>query len=170
MSSSPREIVGALDNVESKLVGKFRHDSENKREKSIILTSSRHEPILTIRKQFLKNCPPNLRNALLNKEIRKFKPKVYLKSHGIRLVRSKQNEVFPENNEALGLLEVLVYPTGGDSRGAVSLSLNDVSRLRPGVYLNDNILDFYLRYMYLEKWDETLRGKVHLFNTFFFKK
>ena len=63
-----------------------------------------------------------------------------------------------------------MYPKKDSYHGAITLTMNDVSRLQPGVYLNDNLLDFYLQYLYLEKWDESLRNRVYLFNTFFFKK
>jgi len=66
--------------------------------------------------------------------------------------------------------EILVYPKHKTGRGAVTLTMNDIRRLKPGVYINDNLLDFYLSYLYWEKWDEPLRKRVHVFNTFFFKK
>ena len=63
-----------------------------------------------------------------------------------------------------------MYPKKDSYHGAITLTMNDVSRLQPGVYLNDNLLDFYLQYLYLEKRDESLRNRVYLLNTFFFKK
>lgn len=73
-------------------------------------------------------------------------------------------------NSAADVDEILVYPKHKTGRGAVTLTMNDIRRLKPGVYINDNLLDFYLSYLYWEKWDESLRERVHVFNSFFFKK
>jgi len=168
LSSTPTEILDPIQSEESKLLGKFRHDSENIRESSIIITSSLREPIKRIKNLFSKHCPDIL-DVLSKKERRKLKPKAYLKAH--RLWRKSSSRV-PFNREyrGFGSSEILVYPKKDSSHGAVTLTMNDVSRLQPGVYLNDNLLDFYLQYLYREKWDESLRQKVYLYNTFFFKK
>jgi len=77
----------------------------------------------------------------------------------------KNNTNWPADVE-----EILVYPKHKTGRGAVTLTMNDIRRLKPGIYINDNLLDFYLSYLYWEKWDQSLRERVHVFNTFFFKK
>jgi len=50
---------------------------------------------------------------------------------------------------------ILIYPDSdcknGGKYGAVALTVSDLFRLQPHVYLNDNLIDFYLRYIYLEK-------------------
>ena len=38
----------------------------------------------------------------------------------------------------------MVHPASG--RGSVSLNQDDTNGLAPGKYLNDNIVDFYLKY------------------------
>jgi len=73
-------------------------------------------------------------------------------------------------DEAVSNDEILVYPKQKIGRGAVTLTFNDIGKLKPGNSLSDNLLDFYLSYLYWEKWDESLRKRVHIFNTFFFKK
>jgi len=73
-------------------------------------------------------------------------------------------------NSPADVENILVYPKHKTGRGAVTLTMNDIRRLKPGVYINDNLLDFYLSYLYWEKWDQSLRERVHVFNTFFFKK
>jgi len=167
LSSMPVEILEPIKDEESKLLGKFCHDSDNIQESSIIITSGLSHPIKQIRNLFSKYCHDVL-HVLLKKERRKLKPKAYLKAHG--LWRRSSSRAFYHEQRALGSSEILVYPKKDRSHGAVTLTMSDVSRLQPGVYLNDNLLDFYLQYLYLEKWDESLRKRVHLFNTFFFKK
>ncbi|KAJ2449181.1 hypothetical protein EV183_005034 [Coemansia sp. RSA 2336] len=62
------------------------------------------------------------------------------------------------------------YPRGGPK--AISVTGSDISRLYEGEFLNDTILEFYIRYI-----DENLRAenpalheKCFFFNTFFFRK
>jgi Ulp1 family protease len=100
----------------------------------------------------------------------KIKSKQYLKEHGLLPWKSKHFGSFRDDQKVDGEKEILVYPKHDSSHGAIILTMNDVRRLKPGVYLNDNLLDFYLQYLWKEKWDESLRKRVHLFNTFFFKK
>ena len=45
---------------------------------------------------------------------------------------------------------------------------NDVKCLNKGEFLNDNIVNFYLRYLYIEKFEEDVRKRVHIFDTLFF--
>lgn len=62
---------------------------------------------------------------------------------------------------------VLVWPPG---RGAIHVMETDVDRLRPGEFLNDVIINFYLRYLQREVFSDTVREKVHFFNTFFYSR
>ncbi|KAI5461341.1 hypothetical protein BGZ63DRAFT_404205 [Mariannaea sp. PMI_226] len=62
----------------------------------------------------------------------------------------------------------LEFPAYGKNRESVDKT--DVARLDEGEFLNDNLINFYMRYLQAEletKSPETLR-KVHFFNTFFF--
>ncbi|KUF68632.1 Sentrin-specific protease 7 [Phytophthora nicotianae] len=53
-----------------------------------------------------------------------------------RRIESRRNEV------------LLTYPyDGSDTSGRISVTLGDVDRLVPGEFLNDNIIDFYLRFV-----------------------
>lgn len=45
---------------------------------------------------------------------------------------------------------VLLYPFDGtDTLGRVSITFGDLTRLAPGEFLNDTIIDFYLRYAFV---------------------
>ena len=56
--------------------------------------------------------------------------------------RIKRRRIESRRNE-----ELLEYPyDGSDKLGRISVTLGDVDRLVPGEFLNDNIIDFYLRY------------------------
>ncbi|UJR25208.1 hypothetical protein I4U23_006560 [Adineta vaga] len=50
------------------------------------------------------------------------------------------------------------------------LSSDDLHCLNEGEFLNDNIIDFYLQYIYHEKISEEDRQRTYLFNSFFYKR
>ncbi|KAJ2615061.1 hypothetical protein H4S08_001418 [Coemansia sp. RSA 1365] len=62
------------------------------------------------------------------------------------------------------------YPRGGPK--AISVTGSDISRLYHGEFLNDTILEFYMRYIAenLRTADPALYAQCFFFNTFFFKK
>jgi len=164
ISNSPTEILTHNKSSKTKLQGRFQYDSESMLERSIVITSTPRNQIHRLRKEFIKICP-DMMKKLLRRKSRKKKATAFLKAHGIRLKPNLQ-----EKRKMGGNCEILIYPRRESSHGAVTLTENDVSRLQPRQYLNDNILDFYLRYLFLEKWDDSLRRRVYVFNTFFFKK
>jgi len=64
---------------------------------------------------------------------------------------------------------ILIWPPP-PARDAVSLYDKDLERLRKQhVYLNDNIIDFYLKYIQLRLLDKERVEQFHFFNTFFYK-
>ncbi|CAF3438305.1 unnamed protein product [Rotaria sp. Silwood1] len=50
------------------------------------------------------------------------------------------------------------------------LSCDDLLCLNEGEFLNDNIIDFYLQYIYYEKLSEEDRKRTYLFNSFFYTR
>ncbi|PHH87802.1 hypothetical protein CDD83_8388 [Cordyceps sp. RAO-2017] len=64
----------------------------------------------------------------------------------------------------------LVFPATGKNRTTVDA--DDIPRLDEGQFLNDNIINFYLRYLQcqLEKERPELLEKVYIFSTFFLEK
>lgn len=52
------------------------------------------------------------------------------------------------------------------------MNSSDLQHLEPSEFLNDTVIDFKLKKMAKELFeqDPSLRGRVHFFNTFFFKK
>ncbi|KAL8007533.1 putative Ulp1 protease family catalytic domain, papain-like cysteine peptidase superfamily [Plasmopara halstedii] len=75
----------------------------------------------------------------------------------------KRRKLNGRRNEVL-----LTYPYDGlDVTGRISVTLGDVDRLVPGEYLNDNIIDFYLRFLWrhLASWQQQ---QTYFFTTHFF--
>ncbi|KAL1566415.1 Ulp1 peptidase [Salvia divinorum] len=63
--------------------------------------------------------------------------------------------------------EEVIYPKGDPD--AVSISKRDVDLLLPDTFVNDTIIDFYIKYLKsIQNVDE--RTKLHFFNSFFFRK
>ena len=71
---------------------------------------------------------------------------------------------------------VLQYPPGSDAVDSVVLTAGDVERLRPDEFLNDNLVDFYLKVLVGDAARSPLRGAgaaaedVHAFSSHFFTK
>lgn len=66
--------------------------------------------------------------------------------------------------------QTLVYPATGRNRASVDKE--DILRLDEGEFLNDNLINFYMRYLQtkLETERPDLLKRVHIFSTFFFEK
>ena len=64
---------------------------------------------------------------------------------------------------------IFVYPSP-PKKGGIALTNVDVDCLLPGVYLNDIIIDFYLRYLYEEILTEEQRAKTYIFNSYFYTR
>ncbi|GFP89554.1 probable ubiquitin-like-specific protease 2b [Phtheirospermum japonicum] len=63
--------------------------------------------------------------------------------------------------------EEVIYPKGDPD--AVSISKRDVDLLLPDTFVNDTIIDFYIKYLKSRQMVEE-RTKFHFFNSFFFRK
>jgi len=71
---------------------------------------------------------------------------------------------------------LFTYPPGADSLDVVTITAGDRERLAPGEYLNDNIVDWYLKVLQSEAPPRETpsspdrRGQVHFFSSHFFTK
>ncbi|XP_068303549.1 probable ubiquitin-like-specific protease 2B isoform X2 [Pyrus communis] len=66
-----------------------------------------------------------------------------------------------------GPFEDVVYPKGDSD--AVSISKRDVDLLQPETFINDTIIDFYIKYLKNQIQPEK-QHRYHFFNSFFFRK
>ena len=64
-------------------------------------------------------------------------------------------------------IELFVYPFSG--LNSITIFKNDLRRLHGKHFLNDTIIDFYLRYLFDQQHPE-VKKKIHIFDTFFYKK
>ncbi|GFP86806.1 probable ubiquitin-like-specific protease 2a [Phtheirospermum japonicum] len=63
--------------------------------------------------------------------------------------------------------EDIIYPDGDPD--AVFISRKDIELLRPRTFINDTIIDFYIKYL-VNKTNPEKQHMFHFFNTFFFQK
>ncbi|XP_010277496.1 PREDICTED: probable ubiquitin-like-specific protease 2B [Nelumbo nucifera] len=71
---------------------------------------------------------------------------------------------FPNFDEPF---EDVIYPKGDPD--AVSISKRDVELLQPETFINDTIIDFYIKYL-KNKIKPESKHRFHFFNSFFFRK
>ncbi|XP_072271055.1 sentrin-specific protease 7 isoform X2 [Pyxicephalus adspersus] len=65
-------------------------------------------------------------------------------------------------------IRLLVYPPP-PTKGGLAVSNEDLQCLEHGEFLNDVIIDFYLKYLMLEIFPKPFAEKCHIFSSFFFK-
>ncbi|XP_025098063.1 sentrin-specific protease 6-like isoform X1 [Pomacea canaliculata] len=65
--------------------------------------------------------------------------------------------------------KLLTYPPP-PAKGGITITNEDLYCLNEGEFLNDVILDFYLKYLVREKLSEEDRQRTHVFSSFFYKR
>jgi len=77
------------------------------------------------------------------------------------------NLLFDFSAQDIDVIKLLIYPPG---RGGLSINTYDYVCLATDSYLNDVIIDFYLRYLHNEKLSPEQKAKTHIFSQFFYKR
>lgn len=67
------------------------------------------------------------------------------------------------------IIKLMVYPPP-PAKGGISVTNEDLHCLNEGEFLNDVILDFYLKYLVLERLKKEDAQRIHIFSSFFYKR
>lgn len=67
------------------------------------------------------------------------------------------------------IIKLMVYPPP-PATGGISVTNEDLHCLNDGEFLNDVIIDFYLKYLVLEKLKKEDAQRIHVFSSFFYKR
>ncbi|XP_004938323.2 sentrin-specific protease 7 isoform X3 [Gallus gallus] len=81
---------------------------------------------------------------------------------------SAPNEEWKEVGESGAVKNLIVYPPP-PAKGGLGVTREDLKCLEYGEFLNDVIIDFYLKYLLLEKAPKHLAERTHIFSSFFYK-
>lgn len=66
--------------------------------------------------------------------------------------------------------QILIYPPPSQAPRGISINTEDYECLAIDQYLNDVIIDFYLRYLQEEILSNEQRERTHIFSQFFYKR
>ncbi|KAF7642947.1 hypothetical protein LDENG_00247820 [Lucifuga dentata] len=67
------------------------------------------------------------------------------------------------------IVKLMVYPPS-PAKGGILVTNEDLHCLNDGEFLNDVIIDFYLKYLVLEKLKKEDAQRIHVFSSFFYKR
>ncbi|NWU78854.1 SENP6 protease, partial [Onychorhynchus coronatus] len=91
--------------------------------------------------------------------------------------RTKQLPFFDDDEEIgephtvfIGPIEKLIVYPPSPAKGGISVTNEDLHCLNEGEFLNDVIIDFYLKYLVLEKLKKEDADRIHVFSSFFYKR
>ncbi|XP_032071178.1 sentrin-specific protease 6 isoform X2 [Thamnophis elegans] len=70
----------------------------------------------------------------------------------------------------IGPIEKLIVYPPPPAKGGISVTNEDLQCLIEGEFLNDVIIDFYLKYLVLERLKKEDADRIHVFSSFFYKR
>ena len=80
-----------------------------------------------------------------------------------------QKEVIYRNSPVQTLL-VYPLPSKSSESGGIPITNEDLACLQDGIYLNDIIIDFYLKYIFENVLTPEQKEKTYIFNSYFYKR
>ncbi|XP_039385140.1 sentrin-specific protease 6 isoform X5 [Mauremys reevesii] len=80
------------------------------------------------------------------------------------------DEIGEPHTVFIGPIEKLIVYPPPPAKGGISVTNEDLHCLNEGEFLNDVIIDFYLKYLVLEKLKKEDADRIHVFSSFFYKR
>ncbi|XP_064412574.1 sentrin-specific protease 6 isoform X2 [Latimeria chalumnae] len=81
-----------------------------------------------------------------------------------------EDEVGESHTAFTGPIEKLIVYPPPPAKCGISVTNEDLHCLNEGEFLNDVIIDFYLKYLVLEKLKKEDADRIHVFSSFFYKR
>ncbi|XP_062912594.1 sentrin-specific protease 6 isoform X4 [Mobula hypostoma] len=113
---------------------------------------------------FTQNLEEHKSNLLLKDS--RASPKYCLRN----TIRSTDDGLESSHSSFTGPIEKLIVYPPPPSKGGISVTNEDLYCLKEGEFLNDVIIDFYLKYLVLEKIKQQDADRIHIFSSFFYKR
>uniref|UniRef100_A0A8D0EVD4 SUMO specific peptidase 7 n=1 Tax=Strix occidentalis caurina TaxID=311401 RepID=A0A8D0EVD4_STROC len=141
--------------------------------------SPEESSFMSYSKDLLKQCMPKEGTLEAHEPaVQESRPKVARPSYALAnkqssgfysiSLSSALNEEWKEVREAGAVKNLIVYPPP-PAKGGLGVTREDLECLEYGEFLNDVIIDFYLKYLLLEKAPKHLADRTHIFSSFFYK-
>ncbi|XP_064323689.1 sentrin-specific protease 7 isoform X14 [Phalacrocorax carbo] len=141
--------------------------------------SPEESSFLSSNKDLLKQCMPKKNTSdAYQPAVQESKRKVVRPSYALANTQnsgcysislsSALNEEWEEVRETGAVKNLIVYPPP-PAKGGLGVTREDLECLEYGEFLNDVIIDFYLKYLLLEKAPKHLADRTHIFSSFFYK-
>ncbi|PSN57920.1 hypothetical protein C0J52_00233 [Blattella germanica] len=167
INPTPAARIRAALNMESKLGPYYDPSSQDETQRRITLLPERlNEDSKVALKTIFGSLSNNVLEELNNKEANDI------------LVRASPKEVQNMMKKAVGMSPtkvkdeiqtILVYPPP-PSKGGIPINTEDYACLGEDQFLNDVIIDFYLKYLTLSVLSEEDQARTHVFSSFFYKR
>ncbi|XP_006835856.1 PREDICTED: sentrin-specific protease 6 [Chrysochloris asiatica] len=99
-----------------------------------------------------------------------FESKIQLRNKHEFQCFDDEEETIESHTIFIGPVEKLIVYPPPPAKGGISVTNEDLHCLNEGEFLNDVIIDFYLKYLVLEKLKKEEADRIHIFSSFFYKR
>ncbi|XP_041067726.1 sentrin-specific protease 7-like isoform X2 [Carcharodon carcharias] len=94
---------------------------------------------------------------------------MWRKDQYVVTIASKQEKEKHTFKQSGPIQKIIVFPPP-PTKGGLAVTTEDLECLEEGEFLNDVIIDFYLKYLLLEKAPKELAERTHIFSSFFYRR
>ncbi|XP_008577199.1 PREDICTED: sentrin-specific protease 6 isoform X2 [Galeopterus variegatus] len=121
-----------------------------------------------------RNYEESIKGSRLQKENKiktvSFESKIQLRNKHEFQFFDEEEETGENHTIFIGPVEKLIVYPPPPAKGGISVTNEDLHCLNEGEFLNDVIIDFYLKYLVLEKLKKEEADRIHIFSSFFYKR